>query len=241
MSLLKTALSAFIFFLLSLGFAETSQEALELLYRTRYAIYLEDSELEGYLRKDREKTPVNFAFKKGVVTMKFQPKGKTNWLLGIDVKEATPSLWFVESGETQAIEPDEYGQKIEGTDFSVEDLAMRFLYWPEAEFLGEESVKGQNTKIVRVKNPNEVGLYKWVDVWIIPESGTLMQMEAYNWESKKVTRYRILNVMKIKGKYHLEKLKIESLKPESGKVDSYSYLQFEKPYQSKISRIKALR
>ena len=215
--------------------------AQDLLYRTRYAIYLEDTELEGNLRKGWKKTPVTFSLSKGVVSMKIQPSKASPWELGVDIKEAQPTLWIKEAGKSRAPSVEEFGDKVAGTDFTIEDLAMRFLYWNDAEFRGEEELKGQHAKIIRVQNPLEEGSYQWVDLWILPESGTLMQMEAYNSSGQKITRYRILNVMKIKGRYQLERLKIEALKPETGKVESYSYLQFEKPRQSGISRIKGLR
>ena len=227
---------------LTLGFLSAQEiSAEDALYRTRAAIYFEDNTVEGQLRADGKKTPVTIAMHEGIVSLKMEEKaGVTEF--GLDIKEATPTIWLKGQQNKRTFTSEDYSQKLAGTDFAIEDLAMRFLYWQGAKYLGEEKIKGQETKIIYVQNPDRTGPYQKVHLWIIPESGTLMQMEAYDWQGKKVTRYRILSVMNVDGRYTLERLKVESLEPNSGKVKSYSYLEFFPPKRRRPgSKMRSIR
>ncbi|MGJ8672283.1 hypothetical protein [Rubritalea sp.] len=79
-------------------------------------------------------------------------------------RPAVPHIWLTGKGEstdsTVGFDSADYSKKLAGTDFTIEDLAMRSLYWQDAEFIGEDKIKGQDTKIVRVKNPDQRGPYQ---------------------------------------------------------------------------------
>ena len=57
------------------------------------------------------------------------------------LKDKHYDLLEIVNGNTVAFPEAKIGQSIEGTDLSYEDLAMRFLYWPNARVRKQEHYK----------------------------------------------------------------------------------------------------
>jgi hypothetical protein len=117
-----------------------------------------------------------------------------------------------------------------GTDLSYEDLAMSFLYWPNGQVLGEESLGlGKDAWKVRLVNPRAAGRYKTVDVWVHKKSGALMKINGYLANGKCVKTFEVTDIMRIGGgEYSIKKMKVQSF-DQNGRASGITYLEFEKP------------
>lgn len=90
-------------------------------------------------------------------------------------------LFEVRGGKTIKFPDAKLKEAIQGTDLSYEDLAMRFLYWPNGAVTGEEKLKTRNCWKVRLQNPKPgTGRYALVYVWVDKMTGALIQVVGYN-------------------------------------------------------------
>ena len=131
---------------------------------------------------------------------------------------------------TTTVPTSKYGEPIRGTDMLYEDLAMRFLYWPQSNLRGVESIKGRDAWKLHIVNPNRaprVGPYSQVYIWVDQKSGGLMKMEAFDWGGKRVKRYEVKSAQKIKGTWMLKKMEVETYK--DGKRVGSTSLRLREP------------
>ncbi len=214
--------------LLTLSSSLSAYTASELLDRVKLAISLENTELEGQLRQKGVKTPLEFSSHKGVIEININHPDRPKDSYQIAITQADQQAWKLTSGgKKQRLASSQYTQKIGNTDFRLEDLTLPFLYWNKgAEIIRHVKIKGQHAQVVRVFNPTSLGSYAFLDIAILPESGSLMQVDGFNKQNKKISRLKVLSVMKKNDRYTIERLKREVINPDSGKVTNYSYLEF---------------
>jgi hypothetical protein len=53
-------------------------------------------------------------------------------------------------------------------------------------------------------------------------------MEGYDWSGRLAKRFEVVSVQKIEGRYFLKQMRIESIQPDTGKVQSRTYLEIKK-------------
>jgi hypothetical protein len=109
-----------------------------------------------------------------------------NEIINLDLNNNGSKLSRVISGGKTDISPSLYAEHVRNTDINYEDLSMRFLYWPNANILGERAFGIQKCWHVRVSNPDRRGPYGTVDAWVAKESGAMMKMEAYDAQARMV-------------------------------------------------------
>ena len=118
---------------------------------------------------------------------------------------------------------------IERTDLSYEDLAMRFLYWPNGIVDGIEEIKGQECWVVRLANPTQAGRYAQVRAWVHKKSQALMQVVGYNAGGRPLKRFAVTDVMKVGDAYTLRRMRVDTVDPVQNRVVGMTYLEFDKP------------
>ena len=109
------------------------------------------------------------------------------------------------------------------SDLSYEDLAMRFLYWPNGAVTGEEKLKTRNCWKVRLQNPKPgTGRYALVYVWVDKMTGALIQVVGYNDQdpAKALKRFHVQKIMPVRQGPHLAQnagRKLRSRRKESNR------------------------
>jgi hypothetical protein len=131
------------------------------------------------------------------------------------------------SGGQQVISGSKLTEPVRGTDITYEDLSLRFIYWRNAKFEGEQTVRTITCSIVLVQTDNRSSEYGTVRLWIAKDRGALIKAEGYNWQGKPVKRFEVISGQQIEGKTIFKQIRIEKLDPQTGKVLSRTYLELD--------------
>ena len=121
-----------------------------------------------------------------------------------------------------------FGQKIRGTSVTYEDLALKFLYWPNARVLGDETVRTRSCWKLQLQPPSRDSQYSNVFLWIDKASGALMRMEGYDWNGQLAKRFEVVSAQKIDNRWFLKQMRVEELQPGTNKVQSRTYLEIKR-------------
>jgi hypothetical protein len=127
----------------------------------------------------------------------------------------------------QVLSGSRLSQPVRGTDISYEDLSLRFIYWKNAKFEGEQRVRTITCSIVLVQPSSRNTEYGSVRLWIAKDRGALIKAEGYNWDGKPIKRFEVISAQQVEGKTIFKQIRIERLDPQSGKVTSRTYLELD--------------
>ena len=215
------------------------QDVPQIMANARYASALNNIDLQGKLKHDQQYTPVLLRMKGNDIQLYYEQNNTPRGIRLILTQESCRLSEIVDNKEI--VLPDEkVGEKIENTNFTYEDLSLRFLYWPEAFFLKEETIKTQKCYVIRLTNPGAYGNYKYVDVWIGQGSYAMMKMQGYNAKGEHIKTMQASDIMNVEDKIMLKKMKVETI--VNDRVQSISYLILEDPDGSnKSGRPRKLR
>jgi hypothetical protein len=119
-------------------------------------------------------------------------------------------------------------QKIRGTGVTYEDLALKFLYWPNARVLGDETARTRSCWKLQLHAPSRDSQYSNVFLWIDKVSGALMRMEGYDWNGQLAKRFEVVSAQKIDNRWFLKQMRVEELQPGTSKVQSRTYLEIKR-------------
>jgi hypothetical protein len=118
-------------------------------------------------------------------------------------------------------------ESVRGTDITYEDLSLRFIYWKNAKYEGEQRVRTITCSIVLVQPSVRNTEYGSVRLWIAKDRGALIKAEGYNWQGKAIKRFEVISAQQIEGKTIFKQIRIERLDPQNGKVISRTYLELD--------------
>ena len=127
----------------------------------------------------------------------------------------------------QVLAGSKLSEPVRGTDITYEDLSLRFIYWKNAKYEGEQHVRTITCSIVLVQPSAHNTDYGSVRLWIAKDRGALIKAEGYNWQGKAIKRFEVISGQQIEGKTIFKQIRIERLDPQSGKVVSRTYLELD--------------
>lgn len=206
--------------------AEEAPDAQAILKSVRSAQAAQNRALRGELRNAGKTVPFRLTLNGGVVRYEFTAPPLT---LQLRLAEKTSRFEEVTRSGTEKITPARFDTRVRDTDLSYEDLSLRFLYWPKAEVVGEQTMVLQKCWIVRVE-PGSLGdsQYGSVKLWIAKNSGALMQAEAYNDAGKFVRRFKVISGQKTQdGLWILKEMRIEWVAPGGRSDRTPTYLNID--------------
>ncbi|MCA1659320.1 MAG: outer membrane lipoprotein-sorting protein [Verrucomicrobiaceae bacterium] len=128
----------------------------------------------------------------------------------------------------EKITPAQFDQKVRGTALTYEDLALKFLYWPDARVTGENSIRTRNCWKLELKAPSRQSQYSNVYLWVDKNGGALMRMEGFDWKGQLAKRFEVISAQKIEGRWFLKQMRIEEFAPGTNKVQTRTYLEIKK-------------
>ena len=204
--------------------ADDPPSAQELLRSVRLAQSAQEWKLTGRIRTGSKKTPFKLTLEKSAIRYEFTDNGDT---LTLRLGEKSSILEEKKDGKTARVPSAKYDAPVHGTDISYEDLALRFLYWPDANVLGGGMIAAHNCWRVEVRpaNAND-SQYARVVLWIGREDGALMKAESYDAAGKWVRRFTVREVMKREGYWLLKQMVIEKAS-RGGSDPKPSYLEIQ--------------
>ena len=107
----------------------------------------------------------------------------------------------------------QFDHKVRGTGVTYEDLALKFLYWPDARVTGENSIRTRNCWKLELKAPSRQSQYSNVYLWVDKSGGALMRMDGYDWKGQLAKRFEVISAQKIEGRWFLKQMRIEEFAP----------------------------
>jgi len=205
--------------------------AADLLKSVRHQASLQNKKvLKGTLRKAGNKTPFQIKLNQNVI--EYQYVAGAGWdTFGLELDADGQKLYRINAGKRQTLKDDQMNQTLANTDVSYEDLSLRFLYWPNAQYMPHSHnsfIKGRECHIVAVSNPGVGGDYSWVRVWIDKENGAMWQMEGVTQDGRIVKRFLLNSIMKLKdGTWYMRQMRVEKHNPQSKRIESVSYIELD--------------
>ena len=132
----------------SLASAQTASEIMESVRQV--TVLQKEQTLTGVLRKGANKVPLNL-FLRGK-DIQFTLNGGVEGF-HLRLKENDQEFWDINDGKAKRFPANKIGASIANTDVTYEDLALRFLYWPnmrEVKKLGSR-IAGESTSLILKK------------------------------------------------------------------------------------------
>jgi len=194
----------------------------------RLASTLQHNDLNGTLRKNGKRTPIGL-FLRGK-NIQFQYLKNKKWtIFHMRLKQNSFELFEIVKGKNVKLPDKKLSQPIMNTDLTYEDLAFRFLYWPNPKIVGVETIKLQKCHKIRLVNPGKGGKYAIVYIFVHQKYNALMQVNGYNKEGKILKRFHVTDLMNVPNGKTLKKMNVETYNPTKEKVTGITYLEFNEP------------
>jgi len=199
--------------------------AKEILDQVRLQQSGQQLDLQGQLRSDATVIPFRITQTGPVIRYTFaNPPEVVQLRLG----DNGSRLDLVNENSTKKFAASRLDDKIGGTGITYGDLALKFLYWPDAQVVGADTLRTRNCWKLRLTAPEKDSPYRSILLWVDKESGAIMRMEAYDSKGTLSKRFEVVSAQKIDGRWFLKQMRVEEMEPGSNKVKSRSYLEIKK-------------
>ena len=212
---------------LALGFsgsAVAAPSARDILSNVRMAQGQQQIEVQGQLRENAIVVPFRLTQSGPVIRYAFSnPDGALQLRLG----ESDSRLEEITREGVDRVTGNEWEQKVRGTAITYEDLALRFLYWPDAKVLGEDYIHTRRVWKLEMTAPSRQSQYSKVFVWVTQDGGALLRLHGFDWNGKLAKRFDVVSAQQIEGRWFLKQMRIEQLGAD-GKVLARTYLDIKK-------------
>lgn len=199
--------------------------AQEILASVRLQQAQQEIDLQGQLRQEALVVPFRLTQNGSTIRYSFANPVEA---LQLKLGEKDSRLEEITRSGVDKISGPEFDQKVRGTAVTYEDLALKFLYWPDGHVLGEETVRTRKCWKLQLKPPSRDSQYSNVLLWVDEQGGALMRLQGYDWNGKLAKRFEVESAQKIEGRWFLKSMRIEALDPETGKVRTRTYLEIRK-------------
>ena len=205
--------------------AEPTPSARQILDSARMRQVQQQIDLKGQLRQNEIVVPFELVQSGSVVRYIFSNPDET---LQLQLGETDSRLEEISSEGVERVRPAQFDRKIRGTDITYEDLALKFLYWSNAQMLGPETITAGNCWKLELRPGSSQSQYSRVVVWVHQNSGALMRLEGYDAKGQLAKRFSVVSAQKIQDRWYLKQMRIESFDPGTNKVTSRTYLEINK-------------
>ena len=207
------------------SYAAPVPSAKEILASVRMLEAQQQIDLQGQLRENDIVIPFHLTQAGPLIRYSFADPEE---LLQLRLGENGSRLDVVTDSGTEKFATSKLRDKIRGTGVTYEDLALKFLYWPDARVLGDETVRTRSCWKLHLHAPSRESQYSNVFLWIDKASGALMRMEGYDWNGQLAKRFEVVSAQKIDNRWFLKQMRVEELQPGTNKVRSRTYLEIKK-------------
>ena len=208
-----------------LASAEPAPSAQEILASVRMRQAQQQIDLEGQLRENDVVVPFRLVQNGSTVRYIFSSPAET---LQLQLGEKNSRLDEVSGTGSEKVSPAQFDHRIRATNLTYEDLALKFLYWPDASVAGEENIRTRNCWKLQLRPPSRDSQYARVLLWVDKNSGALMRMEGYNAMNQMIRRFEVISAQKIDNRWFLKQMRIEEMQPGTKHVQSRTYLEIKK-------------
>ena len=206
-------------------YAQSPPSAKDILDSVRMIESHQQIDLQGQLRQDDVVIPFRLMQNGPLIRYSFTNRDET---LQLRLGENSSRLDLLTDAGIEKVGVSKLQQQIRGTIVTYGDLAFKFLYWPAARVLGEESVRTRKCWKLQLRAPSRESQYSNVLLWVDQASGALMRMEGYDWNAQLVKRFEVVSAQKIEGRWFLKQMRVEQLQPGTNHVQARAYLEIKR-------------
>ena len=206
-------------------YAQSPPSAKDILDSVRMIESRQKIDLQGRLRQEDVVIPFRLVQNGPLIRYSFANPDET---LQLRLGENSSRLDLLTDAGIEKVGVSKLQKQIRGTIVTYGDLAFKFLYWPAARVLGEESVRTRKCWKVQLRAPSRESQYSNVLLWVDQASGALMRMEGYDWNAQLVKRFEVVSAQKIEGRWFLKQMRVEQLQPGTNHVQARAYLEIKR-------------
>jgi Outer membrane lipoprotein-sorting protein len=209
------------------GFAAAAPppSAQEILQSVRMLETRQQLDLDGQLRQNDNVVPFHITQNGPVIRYSFSDPDE---VLQLRLGENGSRLDLLNGDAADSFPAEKLNEKIRDTGVTYEDLALKFLYWPNGRVLGDETVHARSCWKLRLAAPSRDSQYANVFIWVDKKSGALMRLEGYDVGGKLVKRFEVVSTQKIDNRWFLKQMRVDEMQPGTNKVQSRTYLEIKK-------------
>ena len=205
--------------------AAAPPSAQEILESVRMLETRQQLDLDGQLRQNDTVIPFHITQNGPVIRYLFTDPDE---VLQLRLEENGSRLDLVTDDGAEKFPPEKLHEKIRGTGVTYEDLALKFVYWPDGRVLGDETVHARSCWKLQLTAPSRDSEYANVFLWVDKKSGALMRLEGYDAGGKLLKRFEVVAAQKIDNRWFLKQMRVEEIQPGTNKVQSRTYLEIKK-------------
>lgn len=209
-------------------------QASEILSRVKYAYPNKTLSFKGEIRPRRigfKMIPLNVSFSSELIKFEFFKNNRSSDSIDETIKlsfhENKNNVQRIFNGKTITLKANQLADKIRGTDITYDDIAMRFLNWPNPILLSVDKAKGGKAWKIRCVNPSSEEAYSIVDVWVSQRSGALVKMNAFNKNRKIIKSFEVDSIQQIKGDWFVETMIVRTYPIDANSKPTSSFLKLE--------------
>src|SRR5256885_4793159 len=155
--------------------AQRFPDATELLANVRLRQSQQEIDLRGQLRQEAKIVPFHLVQNGPVVRYILSNPDET---LQLRIGANDSRLDEIKRSGSEKIT--QLNEPVRGTAITYEDLALKFLYWPNARVIGADFIRTRNCWKMQLRPPTGDSQYASILLWVDKDNGTLMQMEGYD-------------------------------------------------------------
>jgi len=219
----QATLVAALFLAFTSTWAQNFPDADDLLANVRLRQSQQQIDLQGQLRQEEKIVPFHLVQNGPVIGYIFNNPDET---LQLRIGEKDSRLVEINRSGSEKIT--RLNEPVRGTAITYEDLALKFLYWPNARVTGSDFIRTRNCWKVQLQAPARDPQYGSILLWVDKDSGVLMRMEGYDSAGKLIKRFEVVSAQKIEDRWYLKQMRVEKIDPKSNKVTARTYLEIKK-------------
>ena len=204
-------------------YAEPAPSAKEIIESVRMRQTQQQIDLNGQLRQNDVVVPFHLIQSGPLVRYIFSNPDES---LQLQLGENDSRLDEISSDGVKKVA--QFDRKIRDTDVTYEDISLKFIYWPDVDLQGTDTIRTRKCWKLRLHAPSHESQYSSVILWIDKASGALMRMEGYDWKGELAKRFEVISAQKIDNRWFLKQMRIETLEPGANKVRSRTYLEIKR-------------
>lgn len=204
------------------GSSLSAQTADEIMKQVRFRQAQQRAEFNGRLRTGQTKVPFHLQIEGPSIRYSFKDPQR---ILQLRLGNKSAELEEVVGDSATAVVPSRLSEHLFGTDVTMEDISLQFIYWPDAEVIdAEDKVQGRPAWKIRLKSPTKHSQYGYVDLWVDKQSGAFTQATGYNKEGDAIRQFKLVKIQKVGNTWFMKEMRI--MNPSTR---SLTYLEVEKP------------
>jgi hypothetical protein len=198
-------------------------DADDLLANVRLRQSQQQIDLQGQLRQEEKIAPFHLVQNGPIIRYIFNNPEET-----LQLRIGANDSRLVEITRTGSEKITRLNEPVRGTAITYEDLALKFLYWPNARVTGSDFIRTRNCWKLQLQAPARDPQYASILLWVDKDSGALMRMEGYDSAGKLIKRFEVVSAQKIEERWYLKQMRVEKIDPASNKVTARTYLEIKK-------------